>query len=80
MTMHHREAGDRPIRYYAITAGKVIAVVVVLALLTLMSWNLFAPDLFGLPSLRMKQALGLVVFAGVVTFMFRHGLRGDRHG
>ena len=80
MTMQHKENGDRTVRHYAIAAGKGIAVVIVLSLLTHLSWNLFAPDLFGLPSLHMKQALGLVVFAGVLTFMLRHGVRGDRHG
>ena len=40
-----------------------------------MSWNMFAPDMFGLEPIRMKQALGLVVFAGVFTSLLRFGAR-----
>jgi hypothetical protein len=32
------------------------------AAVTLITWNSFAPDLFGLDPLRFKQALGLTVF------------------
>lgn len=79
MTIKHEKAGGRPFRRYTMATLKVIAVVVALSLLTHFSWNLFAPDLFELPPLRMKQALGLVLFGGVLTFMLRHGIKGGRH-
>ncbi|MCZ6860328.1 MAG: hypothetical protein O7I42_08640 [Alphaproteobacteria bacterium] len=43
------------------------------------SWNMFAPEMFGLEAIRMKQALGLVVFTGVLAAVlagiFRFGAR-----
>lgn len=80
MTLHRTESGDRPVRRYAMATLKVVAVVVALSLLTHVSWNLFAPDLFALPRVGMKQVLGLVVFGGLVAFMLRHGLKGGRQG
>jgi hypothetical protein len=80
MTARHENPGGRPFRSYALATIKVISVVVVLAVLTHLSWNLFAPDLFGLPEVRMKQALGLCIFGGILTFMLRHGVKGGRLG
>jgi hypothetical protein len=54
-------------------AGKIVLAVIVLGFLTHMSWNMFAPDMFGLEPIRMKQALGLVVFAGVFASLLRFG-------
>lgn len=63
-----------------ITAVKVVLVFVALVLLTHVSWNLFAPDLFGLPEIRMKQALGLVTFAAIINLLLRHSFDGQSHG
>ncbi len=71
---------ERRLRRHAIAAAKMFGVVIVLAILTHMSWNMFAPDLFGLPELRAKQALGLVVFAGLIGFLLTHGARPRRDG
>ena len=78
ITTHHGSGGGR-FRHYALTALGWIAIVFALGVLAHVSWNMFAPDLFGLPEIRMKQALGLVVFAGLVGFLLTHGLRPRRH-
>jgi hypothetical protein len=70
--------GDRPIRRNALAAGKLLAAAAGLALLTHVSWNMFAPDLFGLPELRIKQALGLVGFGFVLATLLRQAR--PRHG
>ena len=67
-------------RPHAIATAKLLAAVFGLAVLTHVSWNMFAPDLFGLPELRMKQALGLVGFGSVVALLMRHALRRNAHG
>jgi hypothetical protein len=81
ITSHSRHNED-PARPFAGTAksigkaaGKIVLAVIVLGLLTHMSWNMFAPDMFGLEPIRMKQALGLVVFAGVFASLLRFGGR-----
>ncbi len=82
MIASHSRHNDGPARPFAVTAksigkaaGKIVLAVILLALLTHMSWNMFAPDMFGLEPIRMKQALGLVVFAGVFASLFRFGVR-----
>ncbi|MFQ5955321.1 MAG: hypothetical protein ACE5JZ_09690 [Kiloniellales bacterium] len=61
----------RLLRRYAIAAAKIVGVILLLATLVLVSWNMFAPDMFGLEAIRMKHALGLVVFAGTFALVFR---------
>lgn len=51
-----------------------------LVLLTHLSWNLFAPGLFGLPELQLQQALGLVGLGSVAAVLLRHAARGGMHG
>lgn len=82
MIASHSRHHDGPARPFATTvksigkaAGKILLAVILLGFLTHMSWNMFAPDMFGLEPIRMKQALGLVVFAGVVASLFRFGGR-----
>ena len=75
----HNEDSARPFAATAKSigkaAGKIVLAVILLGFLTHMSWNMFAPDMFGLEPIRMKQALGLVVFAGVFASLFRFGAR-----
>jgi hypothetical protein len=69
---------DSPVRRNAIALGKLVAAAAGLAVLTHVSWNMFAPDLFGLPELRIKQALGLVGFGFVLAVLLRQAR--PRHG
>jgi hypothetical protein len=69
---------DSPVRLNAIALGKLVAAAAGLAVLTHVSWNMFAPDLFGLPELRIKQALGLVGFGFVLATLLRQAR--PRHG
>jgi len=77
---HHK--GETPGRFrpHAIATAKLLAAVLGLAVLTHVSWNMFAPDLFDLPELRIKQALGLVGFGSVVAVLMRHALHRGTHG
>ncbi len=82
MIASHSRRGQDPTRPFAATtksigkaAGKILLAVILLGFLTHMSWNMFAPDMFGLEPIRMKQALGLVVFAGVFASLLRFGAR-----
>ena len=59
--------------------AKILGGVMLLAMLVHVSWNMFAPDMFGLEAIRMKQALGLVVFVGVFAVLFRVGNRKPPH-
>ncbi|MEE9209896.1 MAG: hypothetical protein V3U23_05535 [Kiloniellales bacterium] len=75
----HNEDPARPLamtaRSIGKAAGKILLAVILLGFLTHMSWNMFGPDMFGLEPIRMKQALGLVVFAGVFASLLRFGVR-----
>jgi len=48
--------------------------------LVLISWNLFAPEVFGADPIRFRNALGFVVFTGVLAAVLRTGTGGGRHG
>ncbi len=67
-------------RTQIIVTAKLLAAAFGLAVLTHVSWNMFAPDLFGLPELRMKQALGLIGFGSAVAVLMRHALHRGVHG
>lgn len=69
---------DCPFRRHALAAGKLLAAALGLALLTHVSWNMAAPDLFGLPEMRIKQALGLVGLGFVLAVLLRQAR--PRHG
>ena len=72
-------AGDKPFHRYAMTALKIVGLFLGLAFLVHVSWNMFAPDLFHLEPIRMKQALGLVVFTGAFAAVVRFcGIRTRR--
>jgi hypothetical protein len=77
---HHQDATPGRFRPRAIATAKLLAAAFGLAVLTHVSWNMFAPDLFGLPELRMKQALGLVGFGGAIAVLMRHALQRNAHG
>lgn len=67
------DSRKKPFLKYLVTTGKTMALVLLLAAFVHVSWNMFAPDVFGLDAIRMKQALGLVLFAGVFAVIFRFG-------
>lgn len=73
LSNHSAESHRGRIRHYAAVTAKVLGALLLLALLVHVSWNMFAPDMFGLGAIRMKQAIGIVVFAGVFAFLFRAG-------
>lgn len=60
-------------RHYAITTAKILGTVLLMAFFVHFSWNMFAPDMFGVEAIRMKQALGLVLFASVFVALCRFG-------
>ncbi len=73
---HDVDTKSGPFRRYAITTAKILAAVLLLAVFVHVSWNMFAPDMFGFEAIRMKQALGLIVFAGTFAVLFRFGHYG----
>lgn len=80
--MNHSTDHNRQFRDLAVKAIKALAAVAVTALFANMSWNMFAPELFGLPEMRAKHALGLVVFAGIAGVLLTRPRQhaGSRHG
>jgi hypothetical protein len=48
-----------------------ILLLVISVILILWGWNNAIPDLFGLPPIKVNQALGLLVLGGVLTFILR---------
>jgi hypothetical protein len=50
-----------------------VAFIFSFTILVLFSWNSFAPDLFQLPAMKFKQAFGLVLFIGCISFLLRQG-------
>ena len=82
---NHRTPAVSPYRHYGVAIGKVLLTAAGLAALTHISWNMFAPDVFGLPEMRLKQALGLVSFGYVLAIFVRfsvarRGSESDIHG
>ena len=78
--MTHETTESCPYRSFGLAAAKALGALVVLALATHVSWNMAAPDLFGLPEMRLKQALGLVGIGLVVATLVRHALGRRAHG
>ncbi|MBT3767741.1 MAG: hypothetical protein HN578_11440 [Rhodospirillales bacterium] len=68
-----------PFKHYAIVTAKVVGWSFLLAALVHISWNMFAPDMFGLEPIRMKQALGLVLFAATFSFLIKRGGHRNAH-
>lgn len=61
---------------------KLIFVFIVTAILLLWGWNSAIPDLFGLPAMQFKQATGLIIIVGIMSFFLgagRHGCREITH-
>lgn len=69
----------KPFKYYAISTAKFVGWAFLFAATVHVSWNMFAPDMFGLEPIRMKQALGLVGFAATYAFLFQIGGRRKGH-
>lgn len=81
MNAHHKETVPQSgFKRLMRGVGMLLLTVTTLSLVTHVSWNMFAPDLFDLPRIAMKEALGLVLMAGVVAFVLRHGAKGPRKG
>lgn len=80
MTTNERiDRAVRPFRHYTILACKLAGILAALSLATLVSWNLFVPELFDMPSIRMREAVGIVVFAVVLATIGRRRTRGHEH-
>jgi len=77
---HYKECDTGWFRPRAIMAASGLAAAAGLAALTHLSWNMFAPDLFGMPELRMKQAIGLVGFGYVIAVLLHHAWSRRAHG
>ena len=69
-------APERPVRDAAVRVAKVVGGLIVVAVVTQVSWNMFAPDVFGLEPLRMRATLGLVTFAAMVASGVRFAVGG----
>ena len=75
----HAALDERVFRNFVAGTFRVFLAFSLLAILTHISWNMFAPDLLGLPETRMKGAIGLVLFAGTLSWAFGRGFRRRRH-
>lgn len=51
--------------------AKALGAFLLLVVATHVGWNLFAPDLLGLPQMRVKGAIGLVLFLTMLSFALR---------
>ena len=51
---------------------------IVATILLLWGWNSAMPYLFELPTIQFKQALGLMVLIGILSFFLRHRQRHNR--
>ena len=60
-------------RFHWMLSGAVVAVAAVLAVgfFVHFSWNMFAPDVFGLPRLEFRNALGMTILAAALSFIVR---------
>lgn len=75
----HTAPDERVFRNFLAGTFKILLGFGLLAVLTHISWNMFAPDLLGLPETRMKGAMGLVLFAGTLSWAFGRGFGHRRH-
>jgi hypothetical protein len=57
---------------------KLFLAFIVATILFLWGWNSAMPDLFGLPIMQFKQALGLMILIGIITFFLRGGIDGRK--
>jgi hypothetical protein len=78
MKKHHAGSAERPLRHYTIAAIELCVAVLALTVITVVSWNLFAPALFGLPTIGGKEALGMVLLLGAVSMLLRRPHRRQR--
>lgn len=75
----HAALDERRFRNFVVGTFKAFLGFSLLAILTHISWNMFAPDLLGLPETRMKGAMGLVLFAGTLSWVLGRGIGRRRH-
>ncbi len=76
----HAALDEQPFRNFVAGTFKAFVAFSLLAILTHVSWNMFAPDLLGLPETRMKGAMGLVLFAATLSWTFGRGFGRRHHG
>ncbi len=60
------------------SALKVVGAVLLAALVLQISWNMFAPEIFGLPEMRSKHALGLMAALTATAMLLRFSAAGAR--
>jgi len=65
---------------WLVLAAKGTGWLLLATVLVLYSWNLFAPEMFGADPIRLRNALGLVVFGGVLAALLRIATGSHRHG
>ena len=53
--------------------GKITLVLFATSIMVLWAWNTTMTTIFGLPAIQFKEAVGLMILAGAVSFMFRGG-------
>lgn len=76
----HHDTEDRPFRHYSIATAKVLGGALVLSMLVLIGWNMFAPDLLDLPEARFRQAFGLVLITLALAAIMRGRTPGQTRG
>ena len=60
-------------RRYDALCAQALTAILALAVLVHVSWNMFNPDMFGFEAIRMKQALGLILFLGAAAYVLGFG-------
>ena len=67
-------------RHYGRLSMQIVLIFFLVCSLVLWGWNSAIPDLFGLPALQFKQALGLTILLFIVSFLVGSGRSpGVRH-
>lgn len=76
MSKYHAASAMGPFRRHAPTVVKAIGGLLALSVVTKVAWNLFVPELFGLPGIHAKEAVGIVMLTAIVAGLFRRGSHG----
>lgn len=64
--------------HYTITIIGAGAAILTLTVITVVSWNLFAPELFGLATIDGREALGMILLLAVAAALLRGPQRRHR--
>jgi hypothetical protein len=68
------------LKHHGSQAFKLILALVLAAILLLWGWNSAVPDIFALPNIQFKQAVGLVTLIGVISLLIGAGNRRRGEG